>query len=135
MEAYTIEQFILNGKLKNELDYDSISIMNIGDNGIYLSHNILNDYYDDIISDAITVTMNDDEYHRYCFKPKLLAYDIYGNPELFHIILYVNGICNMKDFYSKKIKLIKKNKLSALLSMIISREDKFIINNRVKTGV
>lgn len=129
MESYTLEQFIAEGDFKIKNTYQDFSMIDIGN---VLSHNILNDYFNEIMSMTKVLTLTDKEYHRYCFRPRLLANDIYGDGELFFIILYVNGICNVKDFNRKKIKMLSKGDLSQIISRVKINETNPIIRNRQK---
>ena len=78
--------------------------------------------------------MTDDEYHKYKFKPKLLAYDLYGSVELYFTILFLNGTCNIKDFDRRVIKLIRKSDMIALLEAIYNAEQNYISSNRSAIG-
>ena len=73
-----------------------------------------------------TVTLTDKEYYTYRFRPKLLANYLYGNGELYFIILLLNDIWSVKDFDFKTIKLIPKTQLSDVLSKINESEKDFI---------
>ena len=73
-----------------------------------------------------SVSLTDKEYYTYRFRPKLLANYLYGNGELYYIILWLNDIWSVKDFNFKKLKLISKTDLSEALSSINSSEREFI---------
>ena len=75
---------------------------------------------------AKSVELSDKEYYTYRYRPKLLADYLYGNGELYFIILWLNDMWNVKDFNSRKIKLISKSDLSETLSKINSSEKSFI---------
>ena len=70
--------------------------------------------------------LTDKEYYTYRFRPKLLANYLYGNGELYFIILLLNDIWSVKDFDFKTIKLIPKTQLSDVLSKINESEKDFI---------
>ena len=74
--------------------------------------------------------MTENEFQKYRYKPKLLAYDLYGSTELYFAILFINGTCNIKDFNRKNIKLIKKADMIALLEAIYNAEQNYISTNR-----
>ena len=74
---------------------------------VYSSDNVLYDYLEEIKSKAVDYTFSDSEYMKYKYRPKLLAYDIYGSTELYFVILAMNNTCNIKDF-NKRTKLIRK---------------------------
>ena len=78
--------------------------------------------------------MTDAEYHKYRFKPKLLAYDLYGSTELFFAILFINGMYSIKDFDRRNIKLIRKDHMSEILQAIYNAEQNYINTNRANIG-
>ena len=49
--------------------------------------NVINDYMDELKQLAVNVQFDKNQYFKYRFKPKLLCHDVYGNPELYYIIL------------------------------------------------
>ena len=129
--TYTVEQFIAASPA-NQISYSKLSIFEKVDSVYMCTHNLLNDYTEEIKSDYETILMSDEEYAKYCYRPKLLAYDVYGDTELFFIILFVNNICNVKDFSSKRIKMIKNARLSSILSAIYNAEYPVILKNQNK---
>lgn len=134
-ETYTVQQFI-NSNNGITLSYDSFCFLNrINDNQKIISFNVLNDYVDEISQMAVVVELDDTEYIKYKYKPKLLSYDVYGDTELYFIILYLNNIYSVKDFDFKKIKLLKKETLEFILSSIYNVEKKYIEEYNDKNGI
>lgn len=97
---------------------------------VYSSDNVLYDYLEEIKAKAIDYTFTDSEYVKYKYRPKLLAYDIYGSTELYFVILAINNTCNIKDFNKRKIKMLYKSDMSDLLNAIVSAEKNRISLNR-----
>ena len=121
-------RFIKNGRFElihafwriNELEKDT-------ENNIeYDVYNIISDYLQDLKKMCTTITLSDKEYYTYRFRPKLLANYLYGNGELYFIILMLNDIWSVKDFDKRTLKLISKSDLSNALSSINSSEKSFI---------
>ena len=111
----------------------SILVKCIGENSIvqYAQDNIIYDYLPELNERTVTLTMTDNEFIKYRYKPKLLAYDLYGSTEVYFVIMALNGICNIKDFNKKKLKLLYKSDLLELLNEIYSAESDYILYNRV----
>ena len=84
------------------------------------------DVCQDVKKTAAAVTLRDNEYYTYRFRPKLLADYVYGNGELYFIILMLNDIWSVKDFDTRTVKLISKSDLSNALSSINASEKTFI---------
>lgn len=130
-ETYTIEQFISSAPT-TKISYESLSIiesMSGGENEL-ITYNVLNDYIEELEELAVWVELDDIEHMRYIYKPKLLSYDIYGSTELYFVIMYMNNICNVKEFNLKKIKMLKMEVMEDFLSSVYNSEKEMIMNNR-----
>lgn len=121
----TIEEFI---RFKDDatVSYNNLSFRDRYDNIIYPIKNIIDDYHDELMALTKDITLNDMEYIKYRYRPRLLANDIYENPDLDFIILAINGICNMKEFDSPNIKLIRVDELEEFLTTIYNANKKDI---------
>lgn len=126
-ETNTIEQFIQT-RNSNTINYDKLSIYETTESGHQIiTYNVLNDYYDEIMEQTLTVTLTEKEYERYCYKPKLLAHDVYNSIDLFFILLFTNNMSSVKEFNLRKIKMIPPENLMRLLSQILLAEDKNLL--------
>mgnify|MGYP000065565034 CR=1 FL=1 len=128
----TVEEFI-NAGISDEMTYNNFSILfksSQQDNIILSANNIIYDYMDEIKPYIVNVTLSEEEYIKYRYKPKLFAYDIYGSTELFFIVMAVNGIYDIKDFNRRNIKALYKKQLFELLNQIYNAESEYIQKNR-----
>lgn len=130
----TIEEFI-DMKGTDDITYSQFSILVkcIGKNSVvqYAQDNIIYDYLDELNESAVEYEMTDDEFVKYRYKPKLLAYDLYGSTEIYFVIMALNGMCNIKDFNKRKLKLLYRSRLLELLNEIYSAESEYIKYNRL----
>lgn len=131
-KSYTVEQFI-TFKDDDTASYNNLSFRDKYDNIIYPIKNIIDDYIDELNELLVDVVMSESEFLKYRYRPKLLAFDIYGNAELDFLILAMNGICNMKEFDSKNIKLIKNKDLDSFITSIFNanKDDLDIYNSAI----
>lgn len=128
-KTYTIEEFIAEGS-STEISYDKLSIFENVD-GLYLvTHNVLDDYKKEIDRCCRTIVLSTSEMNKYRYKPKLLAYDIYGSTELFFIILFTNNMCDVKEFDKKKLRLLPQDSLEEIISYIYQSQQAFLSKNR-----
>ena len=104
-KTYTVDDFIKCSN--NSLCYDAISLYDKDGDTLSISYNLINDYLPLIKEKAVTVVLDDDEYNKYLYKPKLLAYDVYKNTELYYIILLLNNVCSVKEFDFRKLNMLK----------------------------
>lgn len=125
-DTYTLEQYANSGKTVT-ISYNNLSYRELIDSNLIIPiFNVLDDYIDDLKHIAVQVQLSDDQYYKYLYKPKLLAQEIYGNSELYIIILRLNGMCDMKEFNKKKIKMLTKDNMNEALTSIYNAEKKFI---------
>lgn len=129
-KTFTIEEFI-SFKDDTTISYNNLSFRERYDNISFPIKNIVDDYFDELLELTQEVTMNEEEFIKYRYRPRLLANDLYDNPDLDFLILAINDICNMKEFDSKTIKLIKTADLEDFLTAIFNanKEDIDIYNN------
>lgn len=130
-ETYTIEQFIQFGE-NDKIGYKAFSLFaHDSDKDITIvAYNIINDYLDELKDLAQTVLLDDETFMKYIYKPKLLAYDIYGSGELFFIILAINNMCSVKEFRNKKIKMLSQQTMQDVITAIYNSERSTIDKNR-----
>lgn len=138
-ETYTVEDFIELGKDIDDIQYSKFAILSkaasdVANPLIYAEHNVIYDYEEEFKRLSLNVEMTDSEFNKYIYKPKLLAYDLYGSTELYFAILFTNGIYNIKEFNRKNIKLIKKSDMILLLEAIYNAEQNYISTNRSNIG-
>ena len=129
-KTFTVEEFI-SFKDDTTISYNNLSFRERYDNISFPIKNILDDYFDELMELTQEVTMNETEFVKYRYRPRLLANDLYDNPDLDFLILAINNICNMKEFDNKTIKLIKTSDLEDFLTSIFNanKEDIDVYNN------
>ena len=109
--TYTLDQFIACQSDTN-FCYNNLSFIDQIDNIKFNIYNVVSDYKDEIVDKyCVDVEFTDEQLTKYKYRPKLLCYDIYGNQELYYLILIINDICSVKDFSKKKNTLCLKIKL------------------------
>lgn len=136
--TYTLDQFI-SCQSDSNFCYNNLSFIDQIDNIKYNTYNVVSDYIDELVEQyCVDVELTDDQAAKYKYRPKLLAYDIYGAQELYYIILIINDICSIKEFTKHKLKLPTKDNMTELCKAIMNsnRSDiqKYNANN-IKTSV
>ena len=128
-----------NSKVQTLLDYirygktSSFSIPQVSflrkDNGVVFLDELAYAKYDDLLmnnSEIINLTTN--EYNKYRLDPQALSSDLYGTPNLDHLILYLNR-CSEFEFDIKQVRLLKYSNINSILKMILSHEENNIIKS------
>ena len=118
-KTFTVEEFI-TFKDDTTVSYNNLSFRERYDNISFPIKNIIDDYFEELMELTQEVTMNEKEFIKYRYRPRLLANDVYENPDLDFLILAINNICNMKEFDSKTIKLIKVDDLKEFLTVVFN---------------
>ena len=132
--TYKLSDFIKAGRM-NTVDYDSFSYKDMLSNGTEVSIlNIVNDYMTEIKSVAVKVKLSKEEYLKYRYKPKLLCRDIYGNSEVYYIIMLINGRIDVKDFDTSELLMLKVDDLNNLLTAIYNAEYKWMTKYNTEHG-
>ena len=124
----TIQDLINRKQSKGIIDYNTFSFsMTINKSITIPFQNVITTTYaKELKTLAEEVTLTEEEYQKYKYKPKLLAYDIYNYTELFYIIDFLNNIYNIKDFNKRKLKLIPKRELFEFLSSVLQADSNYI---------
>lgn len=125
-KTITVEEFINSGK-NVTIDYINFSFLSKLQNGTVVSVlNVVNDYIEELRNACVTVELTQAQQYAYFYKPKLLCYDIYGSPELYYVILLINDMADVKEFTKPRIKMLRKEHMSMLMSYIYNAEYKAI---------
>ena len=130
----TIEDFVIAGQ-NISISYQNLSFLRTLNNGTSLSIlNVIADYIEEIRNACVNVSLDQAQQFKYFYKPKLLCSDIYGNPELYYIILLINDIVDVKEFTKPVIKMPRKSHMNDIISMIYNANKKDIdsFNNEKK---
>jgi len=126
-DTTTVELLISVGKVGNDPNYNKFSYktnlkLEDGTNAVFPLYNVIWDYQEDMMKDAYTTRLTDNEFQRYKYKPKLLAADLYGNPEVYYIILILNDMMEEGEFDSRIIKLLSRSDMQKYLTSIYNSE-------------
>lgn len=122
----TIAEFIEAGSAVT-MSYKELSFIDILSNGTEATIlNVLNDYMGELKEICFKVQFNKDEFYKYAYKPKLLSLDIYGNTELYFVILLLNDMADAKEFTKNPVWLPKPSLLSEFLTNVYNAEYKDI---------
>lgn len=126
-KTYTIDQFIAcqstdepgyyNFTFKDDRFYDYINRYIR-----YTIYNTLWDYVDDIKREYFIyhAIMTDKELMRYKYRPKLLAFDVYGCSELGPMIMLMNDMYTPKQFTKHDLMLCSRQAMKILTQRLFN---------------
>ena len=132
--TYTLDDFIKSGKL-NTMDYDTFSYKDLVSNGTEVSIlNVVNDYMIELKEAAVRVKLSTQEYLKYRYKPKLLCRDVYGNGEVYYVIMLLNGRIDVKDFDTDTLLMLSVANMNSLMTSIYNAEYKWMQEYNTEHG-
>lgn len=113
MKTINSIQAFINDKPIISTDYATMSFTEERERIQFAVGNLVtDDYYPELKAKCVRVHLSDDDILKYKYRPKMLAYDIYDNTELYYVILRVNDLYNVKDFnLSKKYIYLPSKKV------------------------
>lgn len=95
-------------------------------------HSVYTDYIKFIKNEAVRVTFSSLAVKKYAFKPKLLAFELYGNIELYSLILRLNHMYSVSDFTEDRLGqglIIPITSVTNVLDEVLIKEKKAINRN------
>lgn len=87
-------------------------------------------YYDSLKPYIEDKTFTDEEFEKYKFNPRFLSYDLYGTPELWADILYINNMVSVTSFKKRTIKVFKASIIDAMIEIKLIIENDLIDNKQ-----
>ena len=86
---------------------------------------LVNKYNDYLSTEVINFLLTDEEERKYRYAPKRLSTDIYGTPEYWSLLLFINEVHSIVDFApSQIVKIIDPSAINELINEIFILEEK-----------
>lgn len=103
-------------------NYTFSSVMSDGTNAIvFPEETMLTTYAEELETYKTSAVMTDREQNFYRYQPRMFAYDLYGYPEMWYLILYANEIVSALEFDFTTVYFYTQS-VTTLLNAIISLE-------------
>ena len=104
-------------------------VTNSLDEKFVVNMNCLFEKYYELLTDyAVTVTLTEEEYFRYRFKPRLLSKDLYGTYNLHFLLLKLNHITSVINFDFETLRVFRPEIISLLNEIQVLESDNYISN-------
>jgi len=132
--ASTIDQLVSAGK-NIILTYNNLAILEKIQYMYLPVNNIIYTYIDELEKYIIPIRLTEREMFKYKYKPKLLAYDVYGSTDLYFVIMALNGIIDVRDFTMSTVNMFKKEHMNTLMGYIYNAEKTSLEQNRDEIGL
>lgn len=119
----------LNLKLTiKDLCFKEVITNSSGEMFIINMYNLYEKYYELLLEYTTTVVLTEKEYNKYRFQPKLLAKDLYGNQEIYYLLLRVNHIYSVINFDFTELKVFKPEIVKLLNEIMVMESEDYIDN-------
>lgn len=102
---------------------------------IFCDESILDKYQVELNKHITSEPLNQIEQEFYSYNPRLFAYDLYGYPELWYLILYANEMHSCIEFNVPVVKFYKSTVLPVLNSIRLIEENRMGINAQEITDI
>lgn len=128
----TIKELIDKGKelrmTTNDLSFKTVLTNSIGEMFVVNMNLLFEKYYELLTDHTVVVTLSENEYLRYRYKPKLLSKDLYGTYDLHFLLLKLNHITSVVNFDFTELKVFNTNIIGLLNEIQVLENDNFIDN-------
>ena len=125
--AYQINDWIDEGKNLG-ISHDGLCLKTREGDLITPYQTLICRYYYALKPFIETKTLTDEEYIKFKNNPKMLSQTLYGTPELWGAIMYINNIVSIADFKKKTLYLFRRDILSKLEELMMLAEEDLIKN-------
>lgn len=138
-ETYTISQFIAL-KDMDSVTYSKYAVFEQSltePDMVYAIDNIIYTYMDELKALKKCVVVSPEEKMKYAYKPKLLAFDLYGSVETYFVILALNGMCNLKEFTLEQNRFyaLTPSDMVNIMNSIYNADRDYLSKNRNNLGI
>ena len=128
----TIQDVIENGlalKLTiKDLAFKEVITNSAGEMFVINMYNLYEKYYELLLEHTTIAVLSDEEYRKYRFQPKLLAHDLYGNQDLYYLLLRLNHIYSVINFDFTEVRVFNTEVISLLNEIMVMESEDFIDN-------
>ena len=128
----TLSDFVRYGRTSS-FSIPNVSFLTKNDNIVYLDEVAYAKYHDLIMNNSVMLDLTTSQYNKYRLDPKFLSNELYGTPNLYHLILYLNNVSEF-EFDLKRIRLLNYSAINDVLKLILSHEEdninKTILSNK-----
>ena len=135
----TMSGVIMAGKAlqisQSTMSFKEVIPDTIGDRVVIPYYEVITKYHELVERQFTqTITMTDDDFYRYKYKPNLYCYETYGTPELANALLYINNMPSVIDFTKQKLKIFSSNIISVVKELMTLNEQE-LKRNRIKNNI
>ena len=106
-----------------------VSLLMKDENIVYLDEVVYAKYHELLMRNSMLVDLTTDEYNRFRLDPQSFSAYIYGTPNLYHLILYLNNVSEF-EFDLKRLRLVSTSVINDILKNILIHEDHNMLESK-----
>lgn len=129
-ETFSLPYEVDAGK-EIEMSYGNMQFKHRKDNVITPYQTVIGRFYHALKPYITSKELTDEELLKYWQQPRLLSIDLYGTPELWSGLLYINNLVSAAKFTKKNIKIFTSGIMDALEEIMTLYYDD-LHNNRLE---
>lgn len=127
-ERNTMDEYVEEGLNLQFSRASNLFRTKVGNSIIAPYQTIVCRYYDSLKSYITQKTFTDEEFAKYKYNPRFLSYDLYGTPELWADLLYINNMVSVTAFKKQTINIFTTSIIDALIEIRLIIENDLIDN-------
>ena len=131
-QGITIQQQVAQGNalaISNaNINYHKVLAAD-GDKVVIKFESLLTQYRYFLKKHIVILTLTDEQYLNYRFKPKSLSYDLYGTIEMASMLLSINNVVSVSEFDFKKVKVFDSG-IKDFINEVLNKEKAKITANK-----
>jgi len=128
----TIQDVIENGlELKmtiKDLAFKEVITNSSGEMFVVNMYNLYEKYYELLLEHSTIAVLSNEEYKRYRLQPKRLAHDLYGNQDLYYLLLRLNHVYSIINFDFTEVRVFTSEIINLLNEIMVMESEDFIDN-------
>ena len=128
----TIQDVIQNGlELKmtiKDLTFKEVITNSSGEMFVVNMYNLYEKYYELLLEHTTIAVLSNEEYLRYRLQPKRLAHDLYGNQDLYYLLLRLNHVYSIINFDFTEVRVFTSEIINLLNEIMVMESEDFIDN-------
>lgn len=133
MNTSTIKSMIEAGKgmqnTANDFHFKHVIENSKGEKFIVNMNALFEKYYSLMLDNAVMVTLSNEDYHKYRYKPKIMSLDLYGTTELYFLLLRLNNMVSVTQFDRTELKVFDQSIVKILNEISIHEYENFVDND------
>ena len=126
-KVQTLSDYVRYGKTSS-FTIPQVSLVIQDERIVYLDEVVYAKYSSLLMDRSQVVDLTTKEYNIYRLDPRKLSIELYGTPNLYHLILFLNNVSEF-EFDIKRVRLLPYSEVENVFKLILAHEEKNITDS------